>query len=90
MLAHTGLVFGLERVQLTFALRLDDSLQMLLVPPLVALRPFAETAVVPLSFTSSSSHVLTPREGNPSLGVSPFAVITERCAESHARDGDPP
>jgi hypothetical protein len=41
----------LERVQLTFALRLDDSLQVLLAPPLVALPPFAEIAVVPLSFT---------------------------------------
>jgi hypothetical protein len=60
MLAHSPVGCGLERVQLTFALRLDDPLQVLLAPPLVALRPFAEIAVVPLSFTWSSSHVLTP------------------------------
>jgi hypothetical protein len=51
MLTHGLLGFGLERVQMTFALRLDDSLQALLAPPLAALRPFAEIAVVPLSFT---------------------------------------
>ena len=51
MSTHSPLGFGLERVQLTFALRLDDSLQVLLAPPLVARRPFAEIAVVPLSFT---------------------------------------
>ena len=51
MLTHGPLGFGLERVKLTFALRLNDSLQVLLAPPLVALRPFAEIAVVPLSFT---------------------------------------
>jgi hypothetical protein len=57
MLAHSPVGFGLERVQLTFAPRLDDSPQVLLAPPLVALRPFAEIAVVLLSFTRSSSHV---------------------------------
>jgi hypothetical protein len=66
----------LERVQLTFALRLDDSMQVLLAPPLVALRPFAEIAVVPLSFTQSSIHVLNPLCA-PTLGASPLAVITE-------------
>jgi len=50
-LAHIRIGFGLERVQLTVAVRLDDSLQMLLAPPLVALRPFAEIVVLLLSFT---------------------------------------
>ena len=47
-LAHVRVGFGLERVQLTVPVRLDDSLQVLLAPPLVALRPFAEIAVLPL------------------------------------------
>jgi len=47
-LAHIRIGFGLERVQLTVAVRLDDSLQVLLAPPLVALRPFSEIAVLPL------------------------------------------
>jgi hypothetical protein len=34
MLAHSPVGFGLERVQLTFALRLDDSEQVFLAPPL--------------------------------------------------------
>jgi hypothetical protein len=76
MLTHGLLGFDLERVQLTFALRLDDSLQLLLAPPLVPLCPFAEIAVVPLSFTWSSGHVLNP-PCNPSFGASPLAVITE-------------
>ena len=50
-LAHVRVGFGLERVQLTVAVRLDDSLQVLLTPPLVALRPFAEIVVLLLSFT---------------------------------------
>jgi hypothetical protein len=50
-LAHIRVGFGLERVQLTVAVRLDDSLKVLLAPPLVALRPFSEIAVLPLFFT---------------------------------------
>jgi hypothetical protein len=50
MLTHSPLGIGLERVQMTFALRLDDSPQALLAPPFPALLPFAEIAVVPLSF----------------------------------------
>jgi hypothetical protein len=60
-LTRSPLGFGAECVQMTFALRLDDSLQALLAPPGAALLPLAEIAVVPLSFTWSSIHFLNPR-----------------------------
>jgi hypothetical protein len=39
-----------ERVQVAFALQFDDSPQVLCAPPLLALRPIAEIAVVQLWF----------------------------------------
>ena len=75
ILAHSPVGCDLERVRLTFAVRLDDSLQVLHAPPLVALRLFAEIAVSPLSFWSSS-HFLNP-PCNPHSAPHCSPVMTE-------------
>jgi len=65
----------MERAQPTFALQLDDSLQVLLARTLPALSPLAEIAIGSLSSLWSSSHVSS--RGIPHLVLYPVAVITE-------------
>ena len=60
-LGIAGQELARERVQGPDAIQLDDALQVLLPPILLALASLAQIAVVPLSLTWSSSHVLTPR-----------------------------
>jgi hypothetical protein len=68
-------VAALEQMQLPFATQLEDSLEVLLAPSLMALCLLAEFAIGRLSVTRLSRHVC-PLFDRP-LGSTPIGQITE-------------